>query len=291
MTKLFALTNRNFKVFVKDGKRIFFTLMSPMIVLLCFILFARNIYLNQLPAQTPTEFKNHYADISLTIGMLSVTTFTNAISLSSVMVNDNQRKILDDFYISPIKNSIVRFSYLIYNVILNILITTIIFILCIIWMAIDKTLIYEFNSMKFHAINTQNTFVILSIIIIGSILNSSLFVFFLSYLSNNAAFSALSAGLSSVGGFLIGSFVPLHTFPRAIAEFSSIIPSTQISNLFRHFAIQGLPSEITSSKNAVLDYNIIFGLENTWWGSLLYSVSWSALLLTLSATVNISKKR
>ncbi|QBF34722.1 hypothetical protein EG856_02215 [Mycoplasmopsis phocirhinis] len=291
MSKLFTLTYRNLKIFSKDRKRIFFTLLSPIIVLLCFIIFARNIFINQLPLQTANKFKNHFADIALMTGMLSVVTFTNAISLSSVMVNDNQKKILNDFYIAPVKNSFVRLSYLIYNIFLNIIITTTIFIICIIWMAIDKTLIYEVNSVKYSALNAQNSLIIISTIVIGSVLNSAIFVFFLSFLANNSAFSALSAALSSISGFLIGAFVPLHTFPRVLAEFSSILPSTQISNLIRHFAINGLPSEIINAKNIMLDYNIIFGLNNTWWGSFIYSASWAVLFLTLSSTINIVKNR
>ncbi|MBN4084678.1 ABC transporter permease [Mycoplasma sp. CSL10166] len=282
-SQLSNLFKRHFLIFAKDKKRIFFTFMSPMIVLLCFALFARNIYIGQMPKQTPEIIKNQYADISLMIGLLSVTTFTNAISLSSVMVTDSERKILNDLYMTPVKTSVIRLSYLLFNIFLNILITTIMYLISIFWMLGNKTFI----------VNNQTTIpfakgmYIWFSVIVGCILNSAIFVFIFSYVSNSAAFSALSASLSGIAGFLIGAFVPLITFPRALAEISSLIPATQISNLIKYFALKDL--SFVNQSNASFEFYILLGQDIKWWGSFLYATSWITLMFTLNFVIKVPK--
>lgn len=330
MSKLMHLTRRNLIIFFKDKRRIFFTFMSPLIVLLCFVLFARKIYLSQMPEYLPAKIKDQYADISMLIGLLSVTSFTNAISLSSIMVTDTERKVLNDLYISPVRAGIVRFSYLIYNIILNICITLFIFVIGICWMGINKTLVVEVKNTDFqkmfnipeilktldpsklantlndssltktyYSFDTAKVFIVIGLIILAAFLNSSLFVFILSFLNNTSAFSAISASLSAIAGFLIGAFVPLHTFPRAVAEFSSLIPSTHISNMIRHFITQGLIfsekdpiiQKLFIEKHAIYDFNILFGQDIKWWGSLIYTASWTLLMMTLNISLSNLKRK
>ncbi|MBZ4195147.1 ABC transporter permease [Mycoplasma tauri] len=298
MYKLMHLTRRNLVIFLKDKRRMFFTFIAPLIVLLCFVLFARRIYFSQMPENFPEQIKNQYADISMLIGLLSTTLFTNAVSLSSIMIADAERKVLNDLYIAPVHPGIVRFSYLIYNIFLNISITLFMFIIGICWMAINKTIVVNVNfgnvDKTYYAFDTSKIFTIIGIIFLGGILNSSIFVFLLSFLNNTSAFSAISASLSAVAGFLIGAFVPLHTFPRPIAEFSSLIPSTHISNMVRHFIIQDLvfsDTSIFTEKHAAYDYNVLFGQNIKWWGSLIYTMSWTALMVTLNISLSNLKRK
>ncbi|AIA29428.1 hypothetial protein [Mycoplasmopsis californica HAZ160_1] len=298
MNKLMQLTRRNLIIFFKDRRRMFFTFMAPLIVLLCFVLFARRIYFSQMPNEVDEKIKNQYADISMLIGLLSVTSFTNAISLSSIMVSDAERKVLNDLYISPVRAGIVRFSYLIYNIILNICITFLMFIIALCWMAINQTLVVKVDilgiSKTYYSFNTAKILIIIGIIVLGAFLNSSLFVFFLSFLSNSSAFSAISASLSAIAGFLIGAFVPLHTFPRPIAEFSSLIPSTHISNMIRHFIVEDLifaNKELFKVNHALSDFNILFGQDIKWWASFIYTVSWTTLMMSLNISLTNLKRR
>ncbi|MCU4116956.1 ABC transporter permease [Mycoplasma zalophi] len=284
-SQLWHLYKRHFLIFIKDKKRIFFTFMSPMIVFLCFILFARAIYKAQLPEMVPDNIKNQYADINLMIGLLSVTTFTSAISLSSVMISDAEKKILNDLYMTPVKSSIVRVSYLLFNIFLNIIITTLMYLVSIIWMLIDKT--FTVNGIK--SIDVEKGFYIFIFIIVGCLLNSSIFVFLLSFLKSSSAFSPISAALSAIAGFLIGAFVPLQTFPRGIAEISSLIPSTQISNLIKHFALEGLG--ISGQTNTTKEFIILFGQDIEWWGSFIYVSSWIIVVSMLNLFVQNSKRK
>ncbi|QJR44299.1 ABC transporter permease [Mycoplasma miroungirhinis] len=282
--QLWQLYKRHFLIFIKDRKRIFFTFMSPMIVFLCFILFARTIYKESLPSSISETIKNQYADINLMIGLLAVTTFTSAISLSAVMISDAEKKILNDLYMTPVKSSVVRFSYLLFNIFLNIIISTLMYLVSVIWMLIDKT--FEVNGIK--SINGAKGFYIWLFVIVGCVLNSSIFVFLLSFLKSSSAFSPISAALSAIAGFLIGAFVPLQTFPREVAEISSLIPSTQISNLIKHFALQNLGFGQT---NTTQEFIILFGQNIQWWGSFIYVGCWILLNIILNFFVQSYKKK
>ncbi|QGZ97764.1 hypothetical protein GE118_03035 [Mycoplasma sp. NEAQ87857] len=399
MIQLNYLFQRNLKIFLRDKKRIFFTFMSPIIVLLMFLLFAKNLYKEQLTplfftknnitneiidqvlaknqvwfnenkyqffniifkhpelykniidtnnleippifqnnqelntflndhpafkiaasdhnifsvlyfkyreilAVEPNEFtikqiyqqfndgaikkaindsqaiiQNKYADLFLITGLVTVTTLTNSISLCSVMVSDAENKVLNDLFITPIKTSIIRVSYLIFNIIINIVICLLIFGIGLIWMAIDKTFILSFKDIML---------LILSLII-GCILNSAIFTFILSFIKSSGAFSAFSAGLSAIAGFLIGAFIPLSIMPNAIRQILSILPSTQVGNLSKLIII----NDISLFKQTPVSNGItLFGQSLTQeWQVLIYILVWTSVVLILNFAINLKKKR
>ncbi|WP_426461615.1 ABC transporter permease [Mycoplasma hafezii] len=225
-----------------------------------------------------STLKGQYADVSLICGLLSVTTLTTAISLCSVMVEDNQKKVLNDFYITPIRTSLVRISYVVFNIAVNILITTFIYLIGMLYLIGTKSFLFS----------AAQVFEIFGVIILGSIINSAIFTFILSYLKSVGAFSALSASLSAGAGFLIGAFIPLSQMPAALREISSVLPSTQINNLFQE-VIYGQIDIFANGLAA--NHPVIFGQNINEWQIVLYLLGWMVLVFAMNFFANMKSKR
>ncbi|MFV8472363.1 ABC transporter permease [Mycoplasma sp. 1458C] len=234
MFQLYWLVKRNFLLFFKDPRKIFTTFISPIITVFCFILFGKYMFTQQVANAPISDLeKSQFVDASMLTGLLSLSTITTALSLSVFIVQDAEKKIFNDLAISPIKPSLIRFSYLIVNILLNVLICIVLYLLFILYMVINKTI------GLFTVISAFNVF---GIVVLGAVLNSAIFTFVFSFVKSVAIYSALIGMISSMSGFFIGAFVPLNVFPTGLRNVLSVLPGTQITNLIRYYALSGIPS-------------------------------------------------
>ncbi|MFV8475403.1 ABC transporter permease [Mycoplasma sp. Z663] len=233
MFQLHWLVKRNFLLFFKDPRKILTTFISPIITVFCFILFGKYLFSQQVASLPISDLeKAKFVDASMLTGLLSLSTITTALSLAVFIVQDAEKKIFNDLAITPIKPSLIRFSYLMVNILLNVLICIVLYILFIIYMAINGTI------KLFTLISAFNVF---GIVVLGAILNSAIFTFIFSFVKNVAIYSALMGMISSMSGFFIGAFIPLELFPTSLKHVLSILPGTQITNLIRYYAMSGMP--------------------------------------------------
>ncbi|QNM93927.1 ABC transporter permease [Mycoplasma sp. Pen4] len=282
MFELCWLVKRNIKLFLKDKRSMVTTFFSPIITIFLFVLFGYYLFENQvnLPSDTPNlrEIKNQFIDGSLLVGLLGITTLTSAISLSIFMVKDAEKKIFNDLITTPIKPSLIRASYLIVNVLLNIFITTLLYFLVLIYMAIRGTV---------SIISALKGLEIFAIIVLAAMMNSIFFGFVFSYIKNVSIFSALSGALSSISGFFIGAFIPLTVLPVAIQGFATIIPATQTTSLLRYLVF----SDISQFNGFASQFNITWAsLDMPWYGSLIYALSFASIVGILTITLRYNAK-
>ncbi|MFV8471626.1 ABC transporter permease [Mycoplasma sp. B6188] len=232
MFQLHWLVRRNFLLFFKDPRKILTTFISPIITVFCFILFGKYLFSQQVEQLPISNLeKDMFVDASMLTGLLSLSTITTALSLAVFIVQDAEKKIFNDLAITPIKPSLIRFSYLMVNILLNVLICIVLYILFIAYMAINGTI------ELFTVISAFNVF---GVVVLGAILNSAIFTFIFSFVKNVAIYSALMGMISSMSGFFIGAFVPLEIFPTGLKYVLSVLPGTQITNLIRYYAMSGM---------------------------------------------------
>ncbi|WLP85417.1 ABC transporter permease [Mycoplasma seminis] len=280
MYQLHWLVKRNMKLFFKDPKKIIMTFFSPIITIVIFILFGRYLFASQLgKAPIPDLVKSQFADGSLLVGLLGLTSLTNAISLSVFMVQDAEKKIFNDLAITPIKPSIIRFSYLLVNILLNIIISVVMYLIVIIYMAANGTL---------GVMSVATGFIILGIILLGCVFNSALFSFIFSFLKSISAFSALSGALSSVSGFLIGAFIPLTILPAWLSAFSTVLPSTEVVSLLRYYIFS--QNEVFASFPQSYDITLANYSVQPWVG-FVYVGGFTILSLILAYVFTYNAKR
>ncbi|WP_338822728.1 ABC transporter permease [Mycoplasmopsis felifaucium] len=273
-----VLFMRNVKLFFTDKRRMIMTFFSPIVTVFIFILFGRYLFEQSVKGLNNID-KMKFADGSLLVGLMGMTTLTNGISLSVFMVQDSEKKIFNDFSITPIKTSTIRLSYLLFNCLLNIWICLMMFIIIIVYMALRGTI---------GILSGNKSLYVYLIIILGGIMNSVLFTFVLSYLKSVSAFSAISGALSSVSGFFIGAFIPLTILPLWLNGIATVIPTTQIVSLMKWVVF----SDIDAYKMFASQYKLsIATLDVNWWQSLIYVLSFTVFVIGLSSVLNFTWKK
>lgn len=272
--------------------------MAPLIVLLLYILFLGDLQVDAVKSFLPEGLNlgeksvQAFVDSWMLAGVLGVSCITVAFTANSVMVQDKTKFVIYDSISSPVKGWVANLSYFIYNIVVT-------FVICFIVFCIS--LIYLAASGSFY-MSLGDVFATLGVLIMSVLSASLLFVFVASFLKTEASLSAICGILSAGIGFVIGAFMPINTFPKAIQYFANIIPGSHSAGLFRNFYMNGalenltkdLPIEmvdvLTESYSLKLNF---FGIEigvKTMFAVLLASIFWFAFINIIAIILRNRKK-
>lgn len=277
-----SLLARNIKLFLRNKTRFFFILLGPVITLLVFVLIIKKnsfdpggravefLNLSSLSRESQTslrdlgaielvystefttEISNYIFNGTLLSGLISITALTTAVQLSQNIVQDREERILEDFFITPTKTTTVRLSYVVFNILFNMLITLLALFFIYVY------IVARFPTSPFSKPETVLATVGVTILI--CLINSVFFVFVLSYIKKLSIFLVLTAMVSSAGGFLIGGYFPISLLPKGLSAAISLIPQTEASILLNNVSLNH--DIITSSVNTLTAENVSVSLSD-----------------------------
>ena len=257
MRQILSLTKRNMTVFLRDKTGVFFSLLSPLLVLLLFILFLGDLQIDSVKGALESNgvlnlfesnFPKAVAYNWLIAGVLGVSCITVSFSCLSVIISDREKGIENDFKASPISNVKVYISYILGVFLSTLLIMIIVSFAGLIFLAISGSL-----NMK-----AVDYLILYGSIILGSF-NASLFAYALtSFIKTTGAHGAFTGLICAVSGFLIGAYMPLSSFPKPIQYVCSIIPGSHTAGLARVSLLNNYMEEASSKSvevaNSLSDY-------------------------------------
>lgn len=276
---LCGLTQRNMMVFLRNKMTCFLALLSPLIILMLFILFLKDVQIDTL--------NNNLAQFNCVIdknlingvvngwflsGVLSVGSITVALTSYTTMVNDRENKVFYDFVSSPIKNNIVKLSYFLASFFINLLITFIMCVVGLIYLAITKTFFLDFVSCLEIILN----------IILTCFCSSLIMLLIASLFKKESQLGSFTGILSGVIGFLIGAYMPTSMMPKFFQFISNIIPGSYSAGLFRNVFMDNIIDEMSLlvSPDAIAVVKEYFSLNIEVFG-LVISKTYMYLILTL----------
>lgn len=232
MRQIMSLTKRNMKVFLRDKTGVFFSLLSPLLVLLLFILFLGDLQIDSVRTTLENfgvldlfskKFPEAVAYNWLVAGVLGVSSITVSFSCLAVIITDREKGIENDFKASPISNIKVYISYILGVFLSTLLIMLIVSIAGIVLLAATGSLNMDITDVL----------VLYGSIILGSF-NAALFAYALtSFIKSTGAHGAFTGLICAVSGFMIGAYMPLSSFPKPIQYICSIIPGSHSAGLAR----------------------------------------------------------
>lgn len=255
MKQIISLTKRNIKVFLRDRTGVFFSLLSPLLVLLLFILFLGDLQIDSVK-QTLNNYgvldlfsKNFPSAVAynwLIAGVLGVSSITVSFSCLAVIISDREKGIENDFKASPISNIKVYISYILGVFLSTLIIMIIVSIFGLVFLACVNALNMNFSDYL----------LLYGSIILGSF-NAALFAYALtSFIKTSAAHGAFTGLICATSGFLIGAYMPLSSFPKPIQYICSIVPGSHSAGLARTSLLNNYvvdagnkSSEVASSLN------------------------------------------
>ncbi|MDE5655345.1 MAG: ABC transporter permease [Clostridia bacterium] len=236
-----SMLGRNIKVYFKDRMTFVLSLMTPIILVVLFLLFLRGIYEDSLVNAMPEgyELSNKIVNAFTGSWLFSSIMATSCITISfcsNMRIDDKLKKTLRGFEIAPIGKFDLSLSYTVSNFISTVLICTIVMIISFIYLAI---------------VGWYMTFGDVMLIIVDMLLTSAMGSLIISivglFINSQGALGGFCTLVSSMYGFICGAYMPISTMGKGIQNFVGFIPGTYSTVIFRRAYMNGILEEMSKS--------------------------------------------
>ncbi|MCM1114034.1 MAG: ABC transporter permease [Clostridium sp.] len=240
MSTLKILIKRNIKLFFKDKGMFFTSLITPVILLVLYATFLKNVYYDSFVSNLPEGMQisdkliNGFVGGQLISSILAVSCVTVAFCSNMLMVQDKANGSIKDLTIAPLKRSVLAMSYYAATMVSTLLICFTAAAVCLAYVA----------GVGWYMDVSDVICLLLDVLILvmfGTAL-SSIINFFL---NTQGQMSAVGTIVSSGYGFICGAYMPISQFSDGLQRVISFLPGTYGTSLIRNHAMRGVYEEMT----------------------------------------------
>lgn len=235
----FSLVRRHFMTFFKSKISVVFALLVPMITLIIYVIFLRQLQVNAIDMNIEkiigesvfqeTKDRAHLlADAWMLSGIVAVSCISVSLNTCTIMVSDKLNGVSKDFISSPISRRSINFSYLMFNILATFLINFIVLFIAYVYLGITGG----------WQISFTNTILLIPTLLLSVISASLITCFIGSFIRNYNTFNSASVIVSSASGFLIGAYMPVTMLPGVAKKIPPFFPGTYSAGLLRYLCLQ-----------------------------------------------------
>ncbi len=233
MTELKALIKRNCKIFFKDKTMFLTSLITPMILLVLYVSFLKDVYKDVMLGIIPSELLTDKKIIDGVVGgqlvssLLAVCCVTVAFCSNFLMVQDKASGAGKDLYMTPVKRSTVAFGYFISSAAVTLIICYSALLLGLVYLLLVGWYL-TFTDVLLLCLD------VLLLVLFGTALSSLINC----NLKTNGQVSAVGTIVSSGYGFICGAYMPISNFGVGLQRVISFLPGTYATSLLRNHAMR-----------------------------------------------------
>lgn len=241
---LFSLIKRNIKLFFKDKGLVISSLITPMILILLYVTFLRNVYVDSFHSSLPSGFTLDESYINgfvygwLFSSLLATSCVTVSFCSNLLMVQDKVTGSIHDLQIAPVKSTTIAISYYIASMLVTL-------IICYLEMIVGFIIMASTGWF----LSVGDVFgIILGVFLLvnfGTALSSLIHHF----LSTQGQMSAVGTLVSSIYGFICGAYMPISQFGKALQIILGFLPGTYGTALLRHHFENGVLTKLQVEQN------------------------------------------
>lgn len=259
-----SLVKRNTKLYFKDKITFFMSLITPFILLILFLLFLKNTYVQSIDSiisaagfAIPDKLKESMVASWFVSSILSTSAVTISFCSATIIVNDKLHLSGQDIAVTPISKSTIFMAYLCSTFISTMIIMLLIMAVGFIYIAIIGWY------LSFLAV-VQIVLSVVLLALFGSVLSCIIF----NFVKSQGATSAVATLISSCYGFLSGAYMPLSQYPKAMASILGFNPGVYGNSILKYSFMNGaidqmvnkhhLPMAIAETLRDSFDLNYYF---------------------------------
>ena len=254
---MFELISRNRKVYTRDRMAFFMSFLSVIILILVYQVFLGQIQIDAIKAalhsQTASTDTIQMVNYWLIAGLTTIISMTGTLGAFGVMVADREKKLNEDFKVSPTSPMTVELSYAIFAIIFGIILTM---FSCVFAIGIFNgfSSLLDFSAMDYVQI--------LGIIIFGTILSASIILPILAFIQTSSAFTTLSTIVGTFIGFISGVYLSIGSVGKTLQQVMTWFPLTQINALLKQVLIKDSLAKVfdKADQSVVMDYKESYGI-------------------------------
>lgn len=254
---MFELISRNRKVYTRDRLAFFMSFLSVIILILVYQIFLGKIQLDAIKAalrsNTVSSDTIHMVNYWLIAGLTTIISMTSTLGAFGVMVSDKEKKLNEDFKVSPISNIKIELSYAIFAVLFGIVMTM---FSCIFAIGIFN----GFNSLLEYS--AMDYLTILGIVSLGTVLSAAMILPILAFIHTSSAFTTLSTIVGTFIGFISGVYLSIGSVGKVLQQVMTWFPLTQINSLLKQVLMKGSIAKVFDKANeaTVSNYKESYGV-------------------------------
>lgn len=294
--KLISLIFRNTSCYFKDKFTFFMSMITPLILLVLFVTFLRNVYLNSFNSAFPEGFEVNgrviegLAGAWLMSSILSVSSVTVAFCSNTIMIDDKINGAITDFEVSPIKRTTLSIGYYLSNIIITFIVMMCVMVIGHIYLA----------AVGWY-ITLSDVFMIIIDCICSILFGTLLAGIIESFISTQGGLSAVATLVSSMYGFICGAYMPLSEFSEGLRNFLGLLPGTYGVGIMRNhymggylneLAKSGVPAEAINGIRDSFDANLYaFGNNIPLWAMYIILLGTCAVLFVAYMAIIVTKNK
>ena len=232
-----GLTKRNMLVFFTDKGTLFFSMLTPMIILLLYILFLKNSLLsslkdaatglgNLIAAKDMDQFVNGL----LLTGIISSALITIPYNALEIIVRDREDRVDLDMLSTPVKRFEIILSYFCAAVASAFMQTMVV-------LAVGIGILSMSGDMYLTAADIVK---LVGAVFLGTVSSTSVCMIVMMFFKSMGPCGAFMGILSAISGFVIGAYMPLSQFNKSIQNVCNLVPCTGITVLIRNYLTGGI---------------------------------------------------
>ena len=277
---LWSLIKRHTKVYFKDKGVFLSSLITPVILLVLFLTFLRNVYIDSIKLHIPKGIElsssvlNGFAGSWLISSLLATCCITIAFCANMIMVQDKVSGSYKDLTITPVKKSTLNLSYYLSTAFVTAIICYTAFAIGLIYLSFTGFYL-SFVDVLFNILD------IALLVLFGTALSSIVCMF----LKSQGSISAVATLVSSVYGFICGAYMPLSQFSVGLRNVLMFLPGTYGTGLLRNHMMNGVMKELKSqglTSKLIHDISKSFDATLSFFG---HDVSVGVMYLILSLSI------
>ena len=248
MRKFIGLTQRNLLVFFKDKTMIFFSMLTPLIIFVLYLLFLKSNYVNALEESAGVLLPlingndvDAFVNGLLLSGIMGSALITIPYNCLVTLISDREAGIDVDLTVTPASRLQIVLAYFTAAALSAFLMTSVIMGIGLLVLRLTATTYLTVTAIL------KLTFLLL----IGSVSATAVFLLVVLFIRTTSASGAFLGILSAVSGFIIGAYIPLADFSSAIRNFCQLFPATGITTLLRNTLLSGILDHVNDSIGGV----------------------------------------
>ena len=234
---LMGLTKRNILVYLNDKGSIFFSMLTPLIILILYLLFLKSTFLSSLENAAAglgdlisAKDMDQFVNGLLLTGIISTSLITIPYNALETIVRDREEKVYFDMISTPVKRAQIILSYYLAAVISAFMQTLVVLL-------IGLGVLLLSGSMYLTA---TDILCLVGAIFLGTVSSTAIFTLIMMFFRKMGTCSAFMGIISAVSGFIVGAYLPLSEFSRTIQNVCNLVPATGVTVLIRNFLTGGV---------------------------------------------------
>ena len=243
---MLALIKRNFLLYFRNRSGVILSLFGAIIPFVLYIVFLKNNY---------KDHSSQLMDLWLIGGVLAVTGLTTTLAAFSRQVEDRERKVTDDLFITDLGPWGLQLSYLVSSVIIGFLMQVIMFAFMLSYFTLADNISFEWGILPYLVL----------LMLLNSLLATLINALIVQCFKSVDSLGKLATVVGATSGFLVGSYIPIGTLPNMAQNLMKLTPSNYMASLFRQVLMkESLTDTFTNSSQSQAAFEKTMGIRIEW---------------------------